>query len=68
MLTNVILGYQRLLFRDFLWFFLGFLFQSYLPIQYQEMHSTLNEKKGDGLKYEKKKRFHLLLLAPKWTQ
>ena len=56
MLTNVILGYQRLLFRDFLWFFSGFLFQSYLPIQYQEMHSTLNEKKGDGLKYEKKKK------------
>ena len=57
MLTfNVILGYQGLLFRDFLWFFLGFLFQSYRPIQYQEMHWTLNEKKGDGLKYEKKKK------------
>ena len=58
MLTfNVILGYQGLLFRDLLWFFLGFLFQSYRPIQYQEMHWTLNEKKGDGLNYEKKKDF-----------
>ena len=47
---NVILGYQGLLFRDFLWFFLGFFFQSDRPTQYQEMHSTLNEKKkGDAL-------------------
>ena len=65
MLTNVILGYQRLLFRDFLWFFLGFLFQSYLPIQYQEMHSTLNEKKGDGLKYEKKKKKKISFASPR---
>ena len=32
-------------------FLLGFFFQSDRPTQYQEMHSTLNEKKkrGDGL-------------------
>ena len=48
---NVILGYQGLLFRDFLWsfFFLGvFFFQSDRPTQYKETHSTLNEKKGGG--------------------
>ena len=47
MLTfNVILGYQGLLFQEVLrFFFLGFFFQSNRPTQYQEMHSTLNEKK-----------------------
>ena len=46
-----ILGYQGLLFRDFLWFFLGFFFQSDRPTQYQETHWTVNkEKKGDGLR------------------
>ena len=47
MLTfNVILGYQGLLFQDFLRPFclLGFFFQSDRPTQYQETHSTLNEK------------------------
>ena len=47
MLTfNVILGYQGLLFQDFLRLFclLGFFFQSDRPTQYQETHSTLNEK------------------------
>ena len=54
MLTfNVILGYQGILFRDFLWFFFlvffSFFFQTERPTQYQETHSTLNEeKKGDG--------------------
>ena len=59
MLTfSVVLGYQGLLFRDFLWFFLKFFlllllffvcFQSDRPTQYQETHSTVNEeKKGDG--------------------
>ena len=45
MLTfNVVLGYQGLLFRDFLWFcFLGFFFQSDRPTQYQETYSMLNE-------------------------
>ena len=48
MLTfNVVLRNQGLLFRDFLWFsFLGFFFQSDRPTQYQETHSTVNEKKG----------------------
>ena len=50
---NVILGYQGLLFRDScdLFFFLGvFFFQFDRPTQYQETHSTLNEKKGgDGV-------------------
>ena len=51
MLTfNVVLGYQGLLFRDFLWFFLGFSFQPDWPTQYQETHLALNEKKGDGLR------------------
>ena len=51
MLTfNVILGHQGLPFRDFLWcFFLDFFLQSDRPIQYQETHSTLNEKKGMAL-------------------
>ena len=51
MLTfNVILGHQGVLFRDFCDFFLGIFFQSHRPTQYQETHSTLNEKKkGDGL-------------------
>ena len=52
MLTfNVVLGYQGLLFRDFLWFFFRFFFfQSDQPIQYQETYSMVNEeKKGDGL-------------------
>ena len=55
MLTfNVILGYQGLLFQDFLrlFCFLGFFFfnPTDRPTQYQETHSTLNEKKkGDGL-------------------
>ena len=45
MLTfNIPLGYQVL--RDFLFiFFLCFFFQSDRPTQYQETHSTLNEKK-----------------------
>ena len=48
MLTfNVILGYQGVLFRDF---FFRFFFQSDRPTQYLETHSTLNEKKGDGLR------------------
>ena len=46
---NVILEYQGLIFRDFLWFFLGFFFQSDRLTQHQETHSTLNEKKEDGL-------------------
>ena len=47
---NVVLGYQDLLFRDFLLFFLVFFFQSDRPTHYQETHSTVNEeKKGDGL-------------------
>ena len=47
---NVVLGYQDLLFRDVLLFFLVFFFQSDRPTQYQETHSTVNEeKKGDGL-------------------
>ena len=47
MLTfNVILGYQGLLFQDFFFFlFFRFFFQSDRPTQYQETHSTLNEKK-----------------------
>ena len=51
MLTfNVVLGYQGLLFRDFLWFFFSFFFQSDRPTQLQETHSTVNEEeKGDGL-------------------
>ena len=47
MLTfNVILGYKGLQFQDFLRLFclLGFFFQSDRPTQYQETHSTLNEK------------------------
>ena len=53
MLTfNIVLGYQGLLFRDFLWFFFRFFFQSDRPTQYQETHWTVNkEKKGDGLRY-----------------
>ena len=47
---NVVLGHQRLLFRDFLWFFFFRFFfffnPTYRPTQYQEMHSTLNQKKG----------------------
>ena len=53
MLTfNVVLWYQGLLFRDFLLilflgiFFVFFCFQSHRPTQYQETHSTLNEKKS----------------------
>ena len=34
----------------YLGFFLDFFFQSDRPTQYQETHSTLNEKIGDGLK------------------
>ena len=50
MLTfNVILGYQGLLFRDFLWIFFCFFFQSDRPTQYQETHLTLNEKKNRGM-------------------
>ena len=54
MLTfNVVLGYQGILFQDFLWiFFLGFFFfQSDRPTQYQETHSidAKRKKKGDGL-------------------
>ena len=51
MLTfNVPLGYQGLLFRDFLCFCFRFFFQSDRPTQYQETHSTVNEEKnGDGL-------------------
>ena len=52
MLTfNVVLGYQGLLFRDFLWFFwVFFFFQSDWLTQYQETHSTVNEeKKGMAL-------------------
>ena len=54
MLTfNVVLGYQGLLFWDFLWFFfLVSFFQSNQPTQYQETHATLNEKKG-GWPYTK---------------
>ena len=52
MLTfNVVLGYQGLLFRDFLWFFFKVFFFSIRPTtQYQETHSTVNEeKKGMAL-------------------
>ena len=47
MLTfNFMLGYQGLLFLDFLWFlFLGFFFQSDRPAQYQEMQLTQNKEK-----------------------
>ena len=50
MLTfNVILGHQGVLFRDFCDFFYQvFFFQSHRPTQYQETHSTLNEKKKRG--------------------
>ena len=41
-----VMGYQGLLFRDFLVFFRFFFFQSDRPTQYQKTHSTLNEKKG----------------------
>ena len=42
MLTfTVVLGYQDLLLRDFLWIFFVF-FQSDRPTQYQEMPLTLN--------------------------
>ena len=60
MLTfNVVLGYQGLLFLDFLCFFFSFfIFQSDRPTQYQETHSTLNEKKGDGLKMKDKPSQH----------
>ena len=46
MLTfNVILGYQGLLFCDFLLFFLSFFFfQPDWLTQYQETHLTLNER------------------------
>ena len=49
---NVVLGYQGLLFQDFLGLCLSFFFfPSDRPTQYQETHSTLNErKKGDGLR------------------
>ena len=52
MLTfDFVLGYQGLLFRDFLWFFfLVFFFQSDRSTQCQETHSTVNEKKRDGLR------------------
>ena len=57
---NVILGYQGLLFRDFLrFFFFKVFFFSIRPTeatQYQETHSTLliNEKKGGVASSEKK--------------
>ena len=58
---NVILGYQGLLFWDFLrfFFFFKFFFFSIRPTeatQYQETHSTLliNEKKGGVASSEKK--------------
>ena len=54
LIFNVIMGNQDLLFRDFLWFLiLGFFFQSDRPTQYQETHSTLNEKRGDGFTAQK---------------
>ena len=53
MLTfNVVLGYQGILFQDFLWIFFQFFFFNPIdrPTQYQGQHSTLNEKKeSDGL-------------------
>ena len=52
MLTfNIILGYQGLLFLDFLIFVFSFFFQSDWPTQYQEMQLTLNEEKGGWPKY-----------------
>ena len=53
MLTfNVILGYQGLLFCDFLLFFLSFFFfQSDRLTQYQETHLTLNERMKRGWPY-----------------
>ena len=59
MLTfNVVLGYQGILFQDFLWIFFFGVFFLIRPTQYQETHSTLNEKKKkDGLmKKEKEKK------------
>ena len=47
-----VLGYQGLPFGDFLLFFIYlfiYFFQSDRPTKYQETHSTLNEKNGDGL-------------------
>ena len=56
MLTfNVVLGYQGLLCRDFLWIFLEFFFFFFFnptdrSTQHQKTHSTLNDKRrGDGL-------------------
>ena len=46
---NVILGYQGLLFRDFLWFFFSFFFFRYdQPTQYQETHKQ-QKKKNRGM-------------------
>ena len=44
---NVVLGNLGLLFQDFFTFF--FFNPTDRPTQYQETHSTLKEKKGDGL-------------------
>ena len=69
MLTfNVVLGYQGLLFRDFLWFcFLVFFFQSDRPTQYQETHSTLNEEKKRGWPYGASFPVLILLVPNKFT-
>ena len=47
----MMLGYQASYSETFLvmFFWVFFFFQSDRPTQYQETHSTLNEKKGDGL-------------------
>ena len=47
-------GVSGLLFSDFLWFFL-LIFSSDRPTQNQETLSTLKERKGDGLKQNKRK-------------
>ena len=57
MLTfNVVLGYQGILFQDFLWIFFRCFFFLIRPTQYQETHSTLNETNKDGLKKKEKER------------
>ena len=49
---KVVLGYQGLLYSQTNCDFLFRFFQTDRPTQYQETHSTLNEKKKDGLIYK----------------
>ena len=61
---KVVLGYQGLLYSQttcYFVLFLFFFFQSDRPTQYQETHSTLNEKKKDGLIYKGTFYFNALL-------